>query len=343
MARNASALVNWSQYLPLRMVAGLIQCFSPEQNLRTAASVGSMFWHWNPRRRQRAIDNIRLSFPEWDTERVEQVGRSSFEYMFQLAMVDAIMMGRLITPDTWPDTLKLRNVERVLERLVAGQPLLMLTGHCGNWELLGYGMSVIGYPLTAIARPLDNPLINDWVLRIREAHGLRVLTKWGATPELQRSIESGQHLGFLADQNAGDQGVFVPFFGRLASSYKSIALLAMRYELPIVCAQARRIGQQFKYEFVYSDIIDPSDWQDAEDPMYNITARYTRALEMLIRQAPDQYLWLHRRWKSRPKHEREGRPIPEALVEKLRNLPWMTDDELQRVVEHSNQASKGMA
>ena len=121
MAQNASALVNWSQYLPLRMVAGLIQCFSPEQNLRTAASVGSMFWHWNPRRRQRAIDNIQMSYPEWDTQRVEQVGRASFEYMFQLAMVDAVMMGRIITPDTWPDTLKMRNVEGVLDRLLKGE------------------------------------------------------------------------------------------------------------------------------------------------------------------------------------------------------------------------------
>ncbi|MDG1898525.1 MAG: lysophospholipid acyltransferase family protein [Phycisphaerales bacterium] len=343
MARNTSALVNWSQYLPLRMVAGLIQCFSPEQNLRTAAGIGSMFWRWNSKRRERTLENIRLSFPDWDEDRIREVGRRSFEYMFQLAMVDSITMGRAITPDTWPDTLKVPNIAPVLEKLVSGRPMLMLTGHCGNWELLGYGMSVIGYPLTAIARPLDNPLINEWVLRIREAHGLRVLTKWGVTPELQRTIETGGNIGFIADQNAGDQGVFVPFFGRLASSYKSIALLAMRYELPIVCAQARRIGQQFKYELVHSDIIEPEEWRDADDPLFMISARYSHAIETLIRQAPEQYLWLHRRWKSRPRHERQGRPMPESLVEKIRNLPWMTDEELNRIVEHSNRSAKDAA
>ena len=339
MARSSSPLVNWSQYLPLRVVAGLVQCFSPEQNLRTAATVGSVFWNWNAKRRQRAIDNIRMSFPDWTRDRAGEVGHASFQYMFQLAMVDAVMMGRLVTPDTWPKTLQLGNIDRVLDRLIDGRPMLMLTGHCGNWELLGYGVSVLGYPLTAIARPLDNPLINDWVLRIRESHGLRILTKWGATPEIQRSIQAGQHIGFIADQNAGDQGIFVPFFGRLASSYKSIALLAMRYEMPIVCAQARRIGQQFKYELVCSDIIDPEDWRDADDPLYTITARYTRAIETLIRGAPEQYLWLHRRWKSRPRHEREGKSTPESLIDKMRSLPWMDEDEIQRVVEHSNRSA----
>lgn len=337
MARNASPLVNWSQYLPIRVLAGLIQCFSPGQNLRTAATIGSIFYNSNRKRRERTLENIRSSFPEWDEDKVKSIGLKSMQSMFQLAMVDSVMMTRLITPDTWPKYLRLPGVAPVLERFVEGKPMLLVTGHCGNWELMGYGMSVIGYPVTALARPLDNPLLNDWVFRIREAHGLRILTKWGAAPELQRVIESNQHLGFIADQNAGDQGMFVPFFGRLASSYKSIGLLALRYDLPIACAQARRIGERFEYEFVCGDIIEPADWADQEDPLFYITARYNHALEMMIREAPEQYLWLHRRWKSRPPHEREGKPMPERLVRKIAELPWMTDEELDRIVTRSNQ------
>jgi len=338
MARNASALVQWSQYLPLRFVAGLLQCFSHEQNLQTAAAAGSTLYRMNSGRRHRCIENLRWSFPEWDEDRIEMIAEQSFHSMVQLAMVDSITMTRLVTPDTWPNHVNMQGVQPVLEKLVKGDPLLMLTGHCGNWEMLGYVLAVCGYPITALARPLDNPLINNWVMRIRESHGLKILEKWGAAPQLQKRLEDGEQLGFIADQNAGDQGLFVPFFGRLASSYKSIGLLAMRYETPIVISQARRIGQQFKFECICSDVIEPADWADQDDPLFYITARYNRAIETLIRGAPEQYLWLHRRWKSRPRHEREGKPIPEATKEKIAALPWMTCDEVERIVEWSERA-----
>src|SRR5262249_46506392 len=157
-------------------------------------------------------------------------------------------------------------------------------------------IAVMGFPMNALARPLDNRLINRWLLGVREARGLRILTKWGATPILQQILETGGRLGFIADQNAGDQGLFVPFFGRLASSYKSIGLLAMRYNVPIMVGAANRIGPNFEYQLLTGDIITPDDWARRDDPLFYITARYNRAIETLIRAAPEQYLWVHRRW-----------------------------------------------
>ena len=339
MARNASALVNWSQYIPLRIAAGLLQCFSHGQNLHTAAGIGSVLYWANRRRRERTHNNLRLSFPDWDEAHIHEIAEKSYQSMVQLAMVDAIIMTRLVTPDTWTSHVQLKDVQLALDALNEGKQLLMVTGHCGNWEMLGYTLSVMGFPITALARPLDNPLINKWILDIRQAHGLQILTKWGATGELQRSVEAGRHLGFIADQNAGDQGMFVPFFGRLASSYKSIGLLAMHHKIPIAIAQARRVRHQFQYEFVCNDLIRPEDWADQDDPLFYITARYNHALEQLIRETPEQYLWLHRRWKSRPRHEREGRPMPEEAINKIAALPWMTDDELTRIVDYSNRAA----
>jgi KDO2-lipid IV(A) lauroyltransferase len=186
--------------------------------------------------------------------------------------------------------------------------------------------------MVVLARPIDNPLINDWLLGIREAQGTRVITKWGATPIIQSALRNSGRVGFIADQNAGEQGLFVPFFGRLASNYKSIGLLAMRYNVPIVVGHAIRDGCQFQYDVAMVDMIRPDDWADQPDPLFYITARYNRAMEQSIRAAPEQYLWLHRRWKSRPKHEREGEPMPHKLIEKLERLPWMTPQELKRVI-----------
>jgi KDO2-lipid IV(A) lauroyltransferase len=176
-------------------------------------------------------------------------------------------------------------------------------------------------------------MLNRWVLDIREARGMRIITKWGATPILQDVLRSGGRVAFIADQNAGDQGLFVPFFGRLASSYKSIGLLAMRYQVPIVCGFAPRLGGRFEYELNTTDIIRPQDWADHPDPLFYITARYNHAMEQMVRRAPDQYLWVHRRWKSRPRHERLGRPMPRRMIAKLESLPWLTSEEIDRLVK----------
>lgn len=340
MGANQSALVNWSQYLGLRAIAGFMHCFDINLNLQSAAGIGSLFYKFSHQHRQRAQNNIALSFPDWSTARINTVAEQSIQHMFQLFMVDAMVTPRCITESSWPRYVRIGELPRTLERLVKGQPAIFITGHCGNWELLGYSLAVIGYPLHALARPLDNPLLNRWVMGIREERGMRIVTKWGATPVLQEILSSGGWVAFIADQNAGDQGLFVPFFGRLASSYKSIGLLAMRYNIPIVAGVARRLGGRFQYELSCADFITPDDWANHDDPLFYITARFNHAMEQMIRAAPEQYLWVHRRWKSRPRHERLGRSVPPRLVAKLRSLPWLTSDEVDLIIDRSNELAR---
>ncbi len=340
MAGRKQPLLAWAEYLGLRGVATVLHCLDVDANLRTAAAVGSAFYRLSGQRRRRAISNLARSFPGWPAARIADVAERSIQSMFQLFLVDAMVTPRLVTETSWPRYVRFGNLQGVLERLVRGRPTIFITGHCGNWEFLGYALAVIGFPMHALARPLDNPLLNEWLLGIREARGMRIITKWGATPVLQEVLGSGGRVAFIADQNAGEGGLFVPFFGRLASSYKSIGLLAMRYEVPIVAGFARRLDGRFRYELSATDIIEPADWVDHPDPLYYITARYNRAIETMIRQAPEQYLWVHRRWKSRPRHERLGKPMPRRLVEKLRSLPWLTEDDVLRIVDRSNAAAQ---
>lgn len=327
-----SAIVNWSQYLALRGVVSLIQCFDVDQNLATAAAIGSAFCAMNRTRRRRAEENIAKSFPHLQHDQVRDLALRSMQHMFQLFMVESIMAPRLITQSSWPQYAHFTGVKDLLDMLLRGGPIIFITGHCGNWEALGCSLGAIGYPLVALFRPIDNPLIDRWVREIREARGMTVITKWGATPILQGTIRSGGRVAFIADQNAGPQGLFVPFFGRLASSYKSIGLLAMRYNVPIVAGCAIRLNNQFRYEMRCVDIIRPDDWADEPDPLFYITARYNRAIEHMVRAAPEQYLWLHRRWKARPRHELEGGPMPAKLIEKIEHLPWMTQQERDWIV-----------
>src|SRR5437660_12058458 len=115
----------------------------------------------------------------------------------------------------------------------------MLTGHYGNWEILGYVLATIGFPTSSVARPLDNRYISDYVFGVRERTGQRIIAKKGATDEVTDVLAKKGVVAFTADQNAGSKGIFVDFFGRKASAYKSVGLLAMEYDVPVVIGYAR--------------------------------------------------------------------------------------------------------
>jgi KDO2-lipid IV(A) lauroyltransferase len=245
--------------------------------------------------------------------------------------VEVVSTPRIVQRDTWIRHIRMRRLEEALDLVLSDRPTILVTGHYGNWEVLGYLLAMLGIDLSAIARPIDNPLVNDYLLGVRQRKGLRIITKWGATEEAVEVLGRGGTLGFIGDQNAGSKGMFVPFFSRLASAYKSIGLLALRFNASVVCGYARRVGAGFEFEVGATDIIRPEDWADQPDPLYYLTARYTRAIEQMVREAPEQYLWLHRRWKSRPRHERRGKPMPESLRTKLRSLPWLDERQVRRL------------
>ena len=324
----------YAQYAAARTAAALLSAFPPEQNLVTAKLVARLSIFLSPKRLARAVQHVALAFPERDAAFHQTTAMRSIEHMLGLFMVDALVMPRLITRRTWTQRVTLApGFERALPYLQSEKPCLFVTGHVGNWEILGYVLALVGVKMTALARPLDNPYISDWLFNIREKSGLKILTKWGATEELQRVLADGGKVGFIADQNAGDDGLYVPSFGRLASTYKSIPLLAVHQSIPVICGYARRVGGQFRYELCTTDVILPSEWEGQEDPVFYVAARFNRAIENMVRESPEQNLWVHRRWKSRPKFEREGKPLPERLRAKLAALPWMTDAMLAELAQ----------
>ena len=113
-------------------------------------------------------------------------------------------------------------------------------------------------------------------------------------------------------------------------------VIGSAFHVPIVCGFAPRLAGRFEYELTATDVIWPEDWADRDDPLFYITARFNRAMEIMICRAPDQYLWVHRRWKSRPRHERLGRPMPRRLIARLQSLPWLTPAEVDRLVRSSS-------
>lgn len=303
MAKDRNDLVDRLQYLALRLVSMMLHCWPVNLNLQTAKLLGSILYAADRKHRQRALANLKRSFPDMPEMQRRQMARRSMQQLMMLG-VEVLFTTRLIHIDTFARHVELENFRPVVELLLKKrQGLILLTGHYGNWEVLGYLVATLGFETTSIARPLDNPYINEWMLGVRQRQGQRILAKKGATAEIPDILAAGGAVGFIADQNAGSKGIFVDFFGRKASTYKSIGLLAMEYQVPVVIGYARRLNDRFRFLIGAQDIIRPEDWKDQDDPLRYITQRYTKAIEDVVRHDPGQYLWVHRRWKTRPKGE----------------------------------------
>ncbi|MFC1652274.1 lysophospholipid acyltransferase family protein [Planctomycetota bacterium] len=294
------------QYICLRVMVAIMGLIPMDVNLRVWCFFGRLLWYGYGRGRQRALENLRASYPNRDHAWYVRTGRRSFEHLAMLA-VDAMLTPRIVRKDNWREYSCYKNTERVKWLMQEGRGILLVTGHYGNFEIMGYVLSLFGFKLYSVARPLDNPFIDQYLRGIREEHGQHIIDKKGASEFMELVTSQGASLGLIADQDAGRKGIFADFFGRKASVYKSIALLAATQNMPIAVGGARRIGNRFFFEMSCNRLIMPQEWADKDDPLTWITAEYTKAIEDFVREDPTQYWWVHRRWKTRPREELSDR------------------------------------
>jgi KDO2-lipid IV(A) lauroyltransferase len=191
----------------------------------------------------------------------------------------------------------------VEERLARGKGLIMVTGHLGNWELGGAYIAARGVPIDAIARHMANPLFDRYLTSTRRRIGMTVVHDEDAVRRVPRSLRAGRAVAFLVDQGAiGLASSWVPFFGRFAKTPRGPAVFALRLGSPVVFGVAlRQPSGRYRLAFEPIDVVDTGDRERDVD---RIVGDYTAVLERWVRQAPEQYLWHHRRWK----HQRPGTP-----------------------------------
>ena len=262
-----------------------------------AAFLGRCLWWFYPRGRNRALENLRASYPEKSEQWRRKIGRRSFEQIVMLAM-DVIFTSRLAKKYNWRQFSRYISTERAKWLMQEHKGLIVVTGHYGNFEIMGYLMGMFGFDIYSIARAMDNKFINKYILEVRQRTGQKIIDKKGATELVAKAGKFGATLGFVGDQDAGRKGIFVDFFGRKASTFKSIALLAVTKNLPVCVGYSRRIGNRFFFEIGVNRIIFPQQWADKQDPVRWITEEYTKAIEQFVREDPSQYWWIHRRWKT---------------------------------------------
>jgi Kdo2-lipid IVA lauroyltransferase/acyltransferase len=305
MSKPRSRVADYLVYLLVRVVICFVQMLSYPAARNVSKQLAWLLYHLDRRHRLVALDNLKQALPDLRDE-PDQVVRAVYRH-FCLLLVEIVLVPRKLHPSNWRQHLELAGGRQLVDALLSDRPLLLVTGHFGNWELGGYVLGLLGFNTYAIARTLDNPYLDAFLRSFRERTGQKVLAKQDDFDNIQAVLAHNGVLATLADQDAGARGPFVNFFGRPASTHKAVALLALEYNVPMIVIGTPRVGEPMKYTVVAEDVIRPKEFAGDRNAVVNITQRFTTALERLVRGFPEQYFWLHRRWKHQPQPRKAKR------------------------------------
>lgn len=303
-------IVDYLVYLLIRVVVCIIQILPYETARKLARAAAGLAYRIDRRHRLVADENLRHAFGSQLDERQRTQMVQAVYVHFCTMLVEILCLPRRLHPTTWRRYVELLGGDRIVGALLSGRPLMIVTGHFGNWELAGYALGLFGFSTHAIARTLDNPHLDRFLRGFRERTGQYIIDKSGEFDKIQAVLGGAGVLATLADQDAGQRGQFVDFFNRPASTHKAVALLALEYNALMLVigvpwlenchVGGRWLGSPGRYYVTLADAIDPAEYEGRPDAVKAITQRYSAALESVVRLAPEQYFWLHRRWKHQP-------------------------------------------
>jgi KDO2-lipid IV(A) lauroyltransferase len=243
--------------------------------------------------------NLALAFPEKGSAEREIILKKMYRNLgWQLAEFCSMSAYRV---EQASEFIRYEGLEHYLQARAKGKGVLILTGHLGAWELSSFYHSLRGYPMSMVIRRLDNDLVDSFVNGIRCLHGNHVIHKSDFARGLLQAMHQGESVGILMDTNmTPPQGVFVPFFGVDACTATAMARIALKTDAAVLPGFLLWEEREKKYVLHFGEEIELVRGGNAHVDVIDNTARFTVTLEAYIRRYPDQWLWVHRRWKTRP-------------------------------------------
>ena len=267
--------------------------------------IGHLGWHVLRRERRRATANFTMAFPDWSAYERAAAVRRMFHHLGQ-SLFELLWMPNLDDAKI-AETTTFENMEPILELVRAGKGIVAFTGHCGNWEWMAYCLTKRGIPMSVLQRERNEAQLNQFITRIRATAGIRTIDRGStaAARELIYALRRGGMLGFLIDQSIRAESVKVPFFTHPALTPVGPAKLAIRTGAPVVSVFVERSGG--KHHVRFNDVIET---RTNDDPVA-LTALITQEIEDAIRRAPEQWVWMHERWRDRPEWDlhRPSHPV----------------------------------
>lgn len=253
-------------------------------------------------RRDIVDENLRIAFPEKSEEWLEKTRIGAYEHLGR----EAVAMLRLSRLDAGAVIARTVTVgwDEMHDALSLGRGLILVTGHFGNWEIAAATVASRNLPIGAIVRRQGNRLVDERLQQLRRNLGVETIYQGQAPGRVPRILRSNGVVGIVGDQDARRSGIFVPFFGKAASTHRGPALFAIRLGAPVFSCTARRLpGNEVRYE-VRGRRVNFQPTGDVDTDVRDLTAQLALRLEEEVRAAPEQYFWFHKRWKTRPAHEK---------------------------------------
>jgi KDO2-lipid IV(A) lauroyltransferase len=292
-------ILDYLAYVIVRLFICGVQTLSLDACQRVARSLAWVACNVVPLRRRIIDENLLRAFPQLSSGERSALACRMWEHLF-LMVCEIAHAPRKIHDTNWRRYVRFRNYGPMMRLLWSERPKVFVAGHYGNFELAGYTMGLFGFPTYAVARPLDNKYLDRFVKRFREAKGQHILPKQGSADEIAELLAHNRTLSVLGDQHAGPKGLWVDFFGTPASTHKAIALFALGNHAPLAVGYGRRLDRPLRYEMGVEAIADPATGGAETRGLVELTRWFTTTLENLIRRGPEQYWWVHRRWKGGP-------------------------------------------
>lgn len=290
------ASVPW-YYLPRPLSLGLGSLF------------GRFVAHCIPIRRQVAESNIQRAFPQKSRREVKKITVQTYCH-FGKVFAELIRQDKYTRKDLDAIVTPV-NVQVLQKALDQGNGVVLLLGHFGNWELLGYWLGGMGFPIHAVQRPQNNPLVNNVVNTKRTASGVKLISIFESASDFFAVLQSGRILFILADQDARDRGIFVDFFDIPSSTPRGAAVFARKLDAPIILAFPIRKPDD-SYQFIFEEL--PYSVNTATNPNQMILQYYMDRLQYHVTLHPEQYFWFHRRWKTQPERQRVKDSVAPSLA-----------------------------
>lgn len=298
------------EYFLARWAAVFLEALPIEVAWLMGRAVGRLAYLLDLRHRRVGARNLRRVYPELTPRQVRARLRRVYDHLGKV-MVEMVRVPRMLTKAGNPRQarnggmrvnrlLTLHNFEKVQQACRSGKGVIFVTAHLGNWEITGAAMAIMGLPMYCVARTMDNPLLDRYIMRLREVRGQKILKKHGSIREALSLLKSGERLGIIVDQNAPVDNVFVEFLGEKAAVTRGVASLALKTDCVVFPGFSYRSNGSAHHEVFAGDPIEVPEEGGREYKIHVITQQYTKVIERWIREHPDQWLWIHNRWKTRP-------------------------------------------
>ncbi|HEV7510717.1 MAG TPA: lysophospholipid acyltransferase family protein [Candidatus Acidoferrum sp.] len=293
----------WLEYAAVRVSLKVLEILPQGAARWLASAVARVLYVLSAKLRKTAEFNLRLAFPEWAESQRQQVIRNMTTNLGRMAAEFARMPK--YSAANIQELVVLEDHENFLQGHEQGKGVLYLTGHIGAWELSSFAHALYGYPLHYMARPLDNRKLDELVNRYRSLSGNRPIYKNESARLMLKVLKDAGTVGILADQNTmPSEGVFVDFFGTPACSTTGLARVALHTGAAVVPGYAYWDGAIKKYRLRFELPVELVRTGDNERDIFENTQKFTKVLEEIIRKYPDQWVWVHGRWNTRPPGER---------------------------------------